>query len=88
MPLNIKNAEVEALINEVVGLTGESKTEAVRKALLERKAKLSLEGAESKKERLRQFLNATWSQMPDHLLGKGVSQEEQDELLGYGSKGV
>lgn len=88
MPLNIKNAEVEALVNEVVSLTGESKTEAVRKALLERKAKLDLENAEPRKERLRQFLEETWSQMPDHLLGKSVSQEEQDELLGYGSKGV
>ena len=83
MPLNIKNAEVEALINEVVGLTGESKTEAVRKALLERKAKLSLESAGPKEERLMRFLEQTWAQLPEHLLGKGVSQEEQDELLGY-----
>ena len=88
MPLNIKNAEVEALVNEVVSLTGESKTEAVRKALLERKAKLDLESAAPRKERLRQFLKQTWSEMPEHLLGKGVSQEAQDELLGYGSKGV
>lgn len=37
MPLNIKNAEVEALVAEVARLTGETKTEAVPRALLERR---------------------------------------------------
>ena len=35
MPLNIKNAEVERLAAEVSRLTGESKTEAIRRALEE-----------------------------------------------------
>jgi antitoxin VapB len=34
--LNIKNPEVERLVSEVVAITGESKTEAVRRALAER----------------------------------------------------
>ena len=33
MALNIKNAEVERLAAEVARLTGESKTEAIRRAL-------------------------------------------------------
>ena len=41
MPLNIKNLEVERLAEEIARLTGESKTEAVRKALEERRTRLS-----------------------------------------------
>ena len=41
MALNIKNAEVEALAAEIARITGESKTEAVRRALAERKTRLS-----------------------------------------------
>ena len=40
MALNLKNAEVERLAAEVAGLTGESKTEAIRRALLERRRRL------------------------------------------------
>lgn len=36
MPLNIKNKEVEKLIDEIASVTGEIKTEAVRKALEDR----------------------------------------------------
>ena len=89
MPLNIKNAEVEMLINEVVALTGESKTEAVRKALLERKGKLSLQVSVHSEERLLRFLEQeVWPHIPENLLGKGVSQEDQDDLLDFGPEGV
>ena len=88
MPLNIKNPEVEALIDEVVALTGESKTEAVRRALLERRAKLSL-GVEPKTARLLRFLEEeVWPQVPEDMLDKGVPRAEQDELLGFGPEGV
>jgi hypothetical protein len=40
MALNLKNAEVERLAAEVARLTGESKTEAIRRALYERKQRL------------------------------------------------
>ena len=33
MSLNIKNPDVERLLDELVQLTGETKTEAIRKAL-------------------------------------------------------
>src|SRR6266446_5355278 len=40
MALNLKNAEVERLAAEVARLTGESKTEAIRRALDERRRRL------------------------------------------------
>lgn len=42
MGLNIKNAEVEELARLVAEATGETKTEAIRRALLERKERLGL----------------------------------------------
>ena len=39
--LTIKNAEVERLAAEVAALTGESKTQAIRVALEERRRRLS-----------------------------------------------
>ena len=81
MALNIKNPEVERLASEVSALTGESKTQAIRKALEERKARLELTG-QDKKERLQTFLETqVWPKVPDELRGKGVSQEEQDDIL-------
>ena len=42
MALNIKNREVERLASEVATLAGESKTEAVRRALEERRGRLAM----------------------------------------------
>lgn len=44
MPLNIKNAEVERLAEPVARLTGETRTEAIRQALLARRANLTARG--------------------------------------------
>ncbi len=43
MALNIKNPYVESLLAEVALITGESKTEAVRKALEERRQRCFLD---------------------------------------------
>ena len=43
MALNIKNASVETLALELSQLTGESKTEAIRRALEERKQRLAFQ---------------------------------------------
>ena len=45
MPLTIKNSQVEELATEVARLTGESKTEAVRKALFERRERIHMNQA-------------------------------------------
>ena len=89
MALNIKNPQVERLAADVAALTGESKTEAIRKALEERKNRLSLGGAQSQRERLQRFLEEeVWPTIPESVFGQGVSQEEQDDILGYGPEGV
>jgi antitoxin VapB len=57
MALNIKNAEVERLVDEVAALTGETKTEAVRRALEERRARLRTRVADhARSDRIRRFL--------------------------------
>lgn len=90
MALNIKNKEVENLLEEVVRLTGESKTEAVRKALEERHHRLSLRLAKGKdKRRFQAFLEEEiWPQIPPELLGTELTKEEEEEILGYGELGV
>ena len=40
MAVNIKNARVELLLDEVAALTGETKTEAIRRALEDRRDRL------------------------------------------------
>ena len=89
MALNLKNREVETLASEVARMAGETKTEAIRRALLERKARLQLAGGRSgKKESLRDFMErSVWPHVLPEALGKPIPQEEQDEILGYGPEG-
>lgn len=90
MALNIKNNDVETLLDRVVTVTGESKTEAVRKALSERLQRLSIETpATDKKSRVLSFLeNELWPQIPEELLGKAITKEEEEAILGFGEHGV
>jgi len=78
MPLTIRNREVERLASEVARLTGETKTEAVRKALELRLAELT---RNRRSDRVLRFLEEeVWPQIPPELLGRGVSKEEMDEF--------
>ncbi len=90
MPLNIKNREVERLAGELAALTGESKTEAIRKALQERRQRLAYQVvSRDRKTELRKFLEREiWPAIPKRLLGKGIRREEQEKILGYGPEGV
>ncbi|HRN68453.1 MAG TPA: type II toxin-antitoxin system VapB family antitoxin [Promineifilum sp.] len=90
MSLNIKNPEVERLLDDIVGMTGESKTEAIRKALDERRRRLQLQSVAPRSEaRLHAFLeNEIWPQVPPELLGKPITKEEEEAILGYGELGV
>jgi antitoxin VapB len=57
MSLHISNTEVEALACEMAQLTGESKTEAVRRALLERRERMAhMVVHRAPETRLRRFL--------------------------------
>jgi len=89
MALNIKNAEVERLASDVASATGESKTEAIRKALLERKSRLQAPYAATRARRKREFLERElWPLVPPKLRGKRLSKKEEDSILGYDRRGV
>ncbi|HYL36239.1 MAG TPA: type II toxin-antitoxin system VapB family antitoxin [Bryobacteraceae bacterium] len=90
MALNIKNREVERLATEVARLAKETKTEAIRRALLERKARLRIRpAAMSRRDRLEALLrNQIWSEIPADVRGKSLTKEEEERTLGYGSAGV
>ena len=90
MSLNIKNQDVDRLLEEVVQITGESKTEAVRHALEERLRQLSLRvPGDNSYDHLINFLeDEVWSQIPNELFGTRISKKEREEILGYGKWGV
>ena len=90
MALNIKNPAVERLAAEVAALTGESKTEAIRQALLDRRQRLVIRrGKTTKTARLQRLMrNRIWPAIPAHLLGQRISKQEREGILGYGPDGV
>jgi len=77
MALNIKNIEVERLAAQIAEITGETKTEAIRRALLERKDRLGLPAIEVTIAEIEEGLNA--------ILGdrrfEPVSKKEWDDLF-------
>lgn len=88
MGLNIKNAEVERLAGEVASLAHETKTEAIRQALLERRARLQAHQGNPARRSLREFLERdVWPAIPPGELGRVLSREEEDQILGYGPEG-
>ena len=90
MGLNLKNDEVERLVAEVARMTGETKTEAVRRALAERRQRLVYRlGSADRSERIRAFLeHEIWPQVPKRELGRRLTRQEEDDILGYGEDGV
>jgi len=88
--LTIKNADVERLAAEVARLTGESKTQAIRVALEERRGRLaSGVDPEARKAELLRFLEEeVWSRVPAELRGQPHDSARDDDLLGYGSDGL
>ena len=90
MALNIKNPEVERLVDEVAKIAGESKTEAVRKALEERRERLAFQVSprDRRAEVMRYLEREVWPRVAPELLGRGISKAEQEEILGYGPEGV
>jgi len=93
MALNLKNPEVESLAEEVAELTGETKTEAIRRALLERRERLVLATAAPSsairgEDFLRYLSEEVWPQAPEGELGRRLSRDEEEALLGYGPEGA
>jgi antitoxin VapB len=89
MALNLKNAEVERLATDVARLTGESKTEAIRRALEERKRRLRGPSLAERRARVLRLLETkVWPTIPKDQRGRRLTRAEEDELLGYGPGGV
>src|ERR1019366_9368314 len=89
MALNIKNADVERLAGEVANLAHETKTEAVRRALVERRARLQARaGKPGGRKSLREYMEQNvWPLIPPGELGRTMSRGEEDQILGYGPLG-
>jgi len=89
MALNLKNPDVERLAAEVARLTGESKTEAIRKALEERRRRLGAVSPRARRSRiLRVLRRRIWPSIPKDHMGRRLTRAEEDAILGYGEDGV
>lgn len=89
MALNIKNTEVERLATEISHMTRESKTEAIRRALQERKSRLAARlGNQDRLSRVMQYLEReVWPKIPAEFRGKKMSKREREAILGIGPSG-
>ena len=68
MALNIKNAEAERLAADVARLTGESKTEAIRRALAERRQRLKNVATDVRRRSVLRFLRKkVWPRLPKQV---------------------
>ena len=89
MALNIKNADVERLAEELAKLTGESKTETIRKALVERRRRLGGPSIAERRRRVVRLLETRiWPAIPRKELGRRITRQEKEQILGYGPGGV
>lgn len=82
MALNIRNAEAEKLAAELARRTGESKTEAVTKALRDRLARV-------RRESTRRRLADELEEIARHCASLPVlDRRSAEEILGYGETGL
>ena len=88
MALNIKNEDVERLVREVANLTGENMTETIRSALTRDRDRLAALAGGDRARRIRRFLaEEAWPAVPEEEIGKRLTRQEEDEILGYGAEG-
>jgi antitoxin VapB len=82
MTININHAGVEKLLDEITQLTGESRTEAVRKALEERRHRLVMQPAAHDEIGLLAFLQKeVWSQIPADQAGVRLTKAEEERIV-------
>jgi len=88
MALNIKNPEVEKLAADVAELAQETKTEAIRRALEDRKLKLEIQPPRKRKRDSIAYLEQhVWPFIPAEIRGKRMTKDEIEEILGIGPHG-
>ena len=79
--INLKSDRVATLLEQITQRTGETKIDAVTKALEERLQELE---AKDRAARTLTWLKTTvWPNLPETERGKAPSKEEQEELLGF-----
>jgi antitoxin VapB len=89
MALNIKNSTVERLADEVARLAGETKTEAIRRALEERLARLALRSGVGRTTRIREFFKSeVWPLVPREQRGRRLTKKQEEAILGFGPDGI
>ncbi len=89
MALIIKDAAIEEMAAEIALRMGETKTEAIRKALHERRLRLVVPAArEERWARVRRLLeNELWPELSGKARRK-TTKAEKERILGYGKAGV
>ena len=90
MAVNIKNERVERLLNEVAALAGETKMEAIRRALEERRDRLARSSGQfHPADCLRRLLEREiWPAIPAGVRGTRLSKAEEEQIHGYGPDGA
>jgi hypothetical protein len=90
MAMNIRNARVERLAEELADMTGESKTATILRALEERRERIVRKPNEHPRmANVIDFLEKEiWPNVPKSLLGRRLAKKERERILGYGKRGV
>lgn len=79
--VNLKSDRVATLVDRLVTITGESKVDAVARALELRLTTLS---TDTKASRVLAWLETqVWPNLPEGVRGRSPSKEEQEDLLGF-----
>jgi len=88
--LTIKNVEVEWLATEVAQLAGESKMQAIKVALQERRVRLAsgIDPAARTAALLEFMEQEIWAHVPVELRGQPHDSARDDEIVGYGPDGL
>jgi antitoxin VapB len=93
MALRIEDKETEQLAAEIASLAGESKTDAVRQSVRERRDRIKLQRGRrrrprSKRELLHFMETEIWPLIPEEHRGKPpMTKAEREEILGIGPEG-
>jgi antitoxin VapB len=87
--LKIKDTAVERLAAEVAHLAGETKIQAIRRALEERRSRLLLQSDARRAATILEFLKSeVWPLVPRELRGRRLTRRQEDAILGFGRDGV
>ena len=84
MAINIRNAKVEQLADELADMTGESRTATILHALEERREKITRGPARKAQiARVLAFLEKeVWPNIPKNLLGRRLPKTKRERVLG------